>query len=881
MSIEIGTKLNNNHSVLGAKIRLKRIYFFIWRMILLIFMLFIVVALYMGVNEIKMQSVQLPQSYFAKSFHSVKESVENFRFPIFRILGFNSDFDTIYLNVKQKHMKKLDALSEHDKNTSKLDHKRKDTWVPGTLKVNNEEFPIKLRMKGDRDVHWKNSERRSFKIKAKGGKTILGMKKFSIQHPIMRNYIHEWLFHKILKKEGVIGLRYKFATLFVNGENRGVYVVEEGFGKRLIENNNRREGPILHLEEDTYSGGDIWKNSLFEVYEKKKWLKRSPVMVAKAISMLDKFKNGDSLIHETFDVELFAKYFAISDLLEVFHGSLPKSIRFYYNPVTEKLEPIGFDGHYMNKDYPIILSEMGEYKGSAGFDDYKEWYRAIFNRDIAANIEFHKLYLSNLERYSKKSYLDELFLEMDDELEDNLDFIYSGFPVAELSSQHPRTGITPLYSFSLDKIYKRADLIRSKLALIYPLIVNYDQTSEAINVTNRSKLPINILSIKMGGELIDINNFLLLPKLVFNLQEYLDKVDKKTIYKNLLKNNSVIKLNYQVYGTNNVLSQTVNPWNYYKQVKSRPDSNKLSYFRDHNFFLIDENNKTIQIKPGNWELSKTVVLPKYYKLFGGANTIIDMTNYSRIVSSGGVEIDAENSTNPFKFISSDGTGKGLVVIKSKGKSILKNVRFSNLMVDDKDIWALTSPVLFYESDIFMENVHLSNFRSEDMINIVRSNFMIKNCSFVDTTSDALDSDFSKGEVIGSLFNRIGNDAIDVSGSIINVTDININNVGDKAISVGEASNMIGDKVSIDRASIGIAVKDSSKLDLYNSNIDHTDIGISVFQKKPEYGPGKALIWRTIISSSEQEYLLENGSELIIDGQKVFENSTSVKNKLYQ
>ena len=44
-------------------------------------------------------------------------------------------------------------------------------------------------------------------------------------------------------------------------------------------------------------------------------------------------------------MEKWATFFAIIDLSRTYHGSLAKSVKLYYNPVTAKFEPIGFDGH--------------------------------------------------------------------------------------------------------------------------------------------------------------------------------------------------------------------------------------------------------------------------------------------------------------------------------------------------------------------------------------------------------------------------------------------------------------------------------------------------------------------------------------------------------
>ena len=59
-------------------------------------------------------------------------------------------------------------------------------------------------------------------------------------------------------------------SLSINGENYGLFVLEEGFGKELIERNNRRSGPIFSLNEDlNYTNID----PVFEIYNKKFWEK--------------------------------------------------------------------------------------------------------------------------------------------------------------------------------------------------------------------------------------------------------------------------------------------------------------------------------------------------------------------------------------------------------------------------------------------------------------------------------------------------------------------------------------------------------------------------------------------------------------------------------
>ena len=65
-----------------------------------------------------------------------------------------------------------------------------------------------------------------------------------------------------------------------------------------------------------------------------------------ASKKLKNFFQGKSNAIEHIDMDLWAKYFAIVDLTQTFHGLLTKSVKFFYNPVSGLIEPIGFDGHY-------------------------------------------------------------------------------------------------------------------------------------------------------------------------------------------------------------------------------------------------------------------------------------------------------------------------------------------------------------------------------------------------------------------------------------------------------------------------------------------------------------------------------------------------------
>ena len=152
---------------------------------------------------------------------------------------------------------------------------------------NEQKLTGDARLKGDRMDHYKYKKETSYKVELDKDNYLFGMKKFSIQKPFIRNYIHEWIFHELSKEFGIIKLTYKFVDLYLNGENYGLFVLEEGFGKELIERNNRRNGPIFSLDEDLHKSN---LNPIFEIYNKRYWeLEQNRKIVSAAAQKLRNF----------------------------------------------------------------------------------------------------------------------------------------------------------------------------------------------------------------------------------------------------------------------------------------------------------------------------------------------------------------------------------------------------------------------------------------------------------------------------------------------------------------------------------------------------------------------------------------------------------------
>ena len=161
------------------------------------------------------------------------------------------------------------------------------------------------------------------------------------------------------------------------------------------------------------------------------------------------------------------------------------------------------------------------------------------------------------------------------------------------------------------------------------------------------------------------------------------------------------------------------------------------------------------------------------------------------------------------------------------------------MNPDKNIlfnlnYNLMGSINFFNSEVIFDKVSFERICSEDALNIVSSDFKIINSKFIENCSDSIDIDFGSGEISDTYFYNIGNDAIDFSGSNVNVKNIKLNNVGDKLISVGEKSNINILNILGTDSFVGIVSKDGSITKINNVNLKNMKIGLAAYIKKNEY-----------------------------------------------
>ena len=196
-----------------------------------------------------------------------------------KYLLIKNDLENVKISINQENLYTLELERK-----SKLEDKffKFTKFADAQITKDDENFRVKMRLKGDRSIHWANVNQTSYKIDLKGEKRLWGMEEFSVQKPITRNYTYEYLFHKLLGHVGLININYFFINLFINDQNHGVYAVEESFSKELVERKNKRNGPIFSLKDEL---GEYFPNVSFELYSSRYWNTQHPKLTKDLFSV--------------------------------------------------------------------------------------------------------------------------------------------------------------------------------------------------------------------------------------------------------------------------------------------------------------------------------------------------------------------------------------------------------------------------------------------------------------------------------------------------------------------------------------------------------------------------------------------------------------------
>ena len=655
------------------------------------------------------------------------------------------------------------------------------------------------------------------------------------------------------KSKNVVSLN-PYKVLFVNELDKiGVQYLPLGYAiqnKKLVQSTPKLN---TYQKEQDLTLAQFKAANKFSEFLNGKELELSKVFnfegtdAAIANALLAEYQSKDKSLEQVLNIEKTAAYLAFKEL---FSGQCNDELFFVFNKDVRRIEPFFVDSNCLGKLAKYTI------KPKIGNNAYLEAYSKAVNSLVNLNVQ------------------SEILLSYPS-LEDHL----------KLINQH-----NPKLVFDADILNVNQRLLHQKLTnegLLKFELVDIDKFQIKFTAENFGEYPVVIkgLSHEKKKEITSIPQILVqskgketitmdLPRSFENL--FVSKKTKEIGFK-IDKHIYQLFVSYSIYGLDAIKYSAIRPYETVENVDNDLFRGKNDIF-DLDFITVDQANKTISFNQKKLRLDRPLMIPKGYEFVLGPGVEIDIVDGGKIISYSPLKFKGTKA-EPIMFDSSDKKGQGLLILSEGRESELEYVIFDHLRNLMHGSWDVSGAVSFYESPVKLDNVHVKNNACEDALNVIRTHFVMKNSSISGTQSDAFDGDFVEGLIIDCTFDKLGNDAIDVSGSNLTIKNVKITNAGDKGLSAGEDSVMNVDSVEIDNSEIAVAGKDLSVVTANNLIIRNTKLAFTAFKKKPEFGPSDISVTGIQYENVELNHLIETASSLSIDGKQA-ETVKGVKNRMY-
>lgn len=762
-------------------------------------------------------------------------------------------------------------------------------YVSGFIVREFDSIPVEMRLKGDWTDHLE-SGKTSYRIKT--DQAYQGLTSFSIQHPKTRNFMHEWFMHKLCDIEGLLSTKYDFLPVEINGVNQGIYALEEHFDKQIMESRNRREGPIVKIDETGFwallaSGKKDSLNGSYPYFEsamitcfKEGRTEKTPVLseqFVNAAALLSLFKNLYPHPEAIFDLEQVAKYYALMDLGNIHHSMAWHNRRYYYNPVTTKLEIIGFDMIPAILPYnpPLALRKF-EFSKINGEDE------AALDFHLFGNAEFRSYYTHYYNLYNSVEYLDSIFFLLDADIKAREELLAIEFPNYHLDRTfyYDRAAYNRSYTDSLDSAWN--EFMLSYQNDPHPKIIrpNYkklttpflqkeisinayrreiDSTHYRVELENFHLADVKVVGY--GTKAGDDSLFLLEKPISLVAYDGIQPAD----YAELSLSQKPSKIYFTVANIPGAI-HSKKVFNWPKPAPTHPRIELEKKFSPKSPLYVIQGD-TLTIKTGNYSLDKLTLIPEKYIVQVEAGTQIDLIHGAGIITNNDTYLNG-TAEAPILITSSDTSSQGFVVLGAT-ETRFAHVTFTNLGCLHHEGWNLTGAVTVYEGKVAVTDIEISANTCEDALNIIRGDFTISGLYIHHTHGDAFDADFCTGTISNARFENTGNDCIDFSGSVVTITGITVRNSGDKGISSGEKSTLTASDIDIDGALTALASKDGSLLTVTNVKARNCEVGAALYRKKPEYPHSRMILENASYESIENPTLIERGAVLTYNNLNFF------------
>lgn len=757
----------------------------------------------------------------------------------------NEEFPNLELQINNLNFKKIKAKRKEAKKIGLL-FSSKDDLVDANIKVDNKEYNCLTRLKGDLLDHLR-SDKWSFRIMLDGNELWRGMKVFSIHNSKARSHLAEWTMHQMMRNEGIISPKYDFMQFVLNGKNIGIYGYEQHFDNHFLTDNKKLIGPILRHNDEGY-----WDNvqGKLKNYE---WAESSQIELFNkenegdpqfmklfhyGHSQLNDYLDGRKKADEVFDIDKMAKYYALMEIGHGLHAQLMTNIRFYVNPTTGLMEPIGYDffGDHMpnvTEDWrPIGQWENGENVIERSRDGY------AYMRRLFGDLGFYTLYMYHLEKYTSPDYLKNVQTRLEEQIHNRLDFIKTDPEYAN-------------YTYDLKHQFRKAEYTRAKL---YPMpnvgLKSYrSEDKSKVVLQGFHYFPLKIIGYKTTKSTVNLKSPIL-------INAY--SPDSPVVSHYMTVSQKPTMILYQTLGLDSIFYHEINN-NFPPEINIKTQQSIFTPISGHSD--VKSTGVSHLVKAKRWIINQPLIVEKGSVLEIPKGTQIEFKRYGSLTVKGKILALGTNDA-PILFSGTKSSGQGVLLTQSDTESQFSHCSFSNFGSYAVGAVSLPASVNIDRSNVSFTSCVWNNNDAEVDLILSNSEYQLTNSIFQNNAGDAIRSIFSSGVIDVLQVKNYGGNGIIQKGGRSEIKNMQVSKLLGWAIDLDLSAMSNITNLSINESSHALKVAGSSDLIIndYKSITNKRDIEVT--------GPEKPAT-RVIISNAKDEnsikYMAEPGVLLKING----------------
>ena len=753
------------------------------------------------------------------------------------------------IEIKPKHFKKIEQV-RNDALKRGVIIQPEDPYVPCELTYKGGIIKGEIRLKGKMTDHV-SGKKWSFRVKTKKNDAFMGMQRFTLQHPGTRGYVYEWLHHEMCKREGIIALRYEFINLTVNGDNLGVYAVEENFGQPLVQNNNRPKGPVFRFNPTLYWQARLnamqrvyiaqeftnFQHAHVEAFSKKETFTDSSLKESfiDANILMNKVRWGEVQVADAFDVKKLAMRYALLDLCGGYHSVDWSDVKFYYNPVLKKIEPVAYESFGPR----FIDHIIGNYR----FTDTQEAFPNDYHDIIFSDSSFFAAYIQALRTVSKPGYFEAVLASVQEELDKRVAIQYSEFPYKDFNLE--------VFRHNLKTIRKTLEAPKN----FHAFLSGRSRDSITLQLQVIESLPTEVLGIRVKGTVFLLPVPVVLPALgrkhrpVFKTLKWaLDStVEVDT------ERGKDLEVLYRLLGDTAKHSCEVFPYEIhaYNQQKSNAIL-PVVFSKAQDFITIDSTTKSYFINRSDALLDQAFAVPLGWTLKATAPLTLTIGAQGSLQVEGSLDFKGIED-EPIVVAVNSAAPNWLSIMPGGGPSEWKRV-ICNLNSNSS---ILLYGVTFAASELEMRG------SAQTFIEAFNTEISLSHSSFESATKSALELSFCKASGIDLRF--VGcNKGIDSKAGTLVLQQCLFRELT-KGIETKRKDQVQLEAVTMDGVQLGVEVQDGALLTWSKGKVSNAELFIKVHRKGNRYAPAQATCAAVDLVEVKETYVLEKDNSLVLDG----------------